>query len=55
MGEEVPEGDGSGVGYIEGVLGAALWNLDAAVADIDSGLTDAFHLVAKNYGILATG
>lgn len=51
----MPEGDGGGVGDIEGVLGAALRNLDAAVTGIDSGLTDAFHLVAKNYGILATG
>ena len=51
----MPEGDGGGVGDVEGVLGAELGNLNAAVADIDSGLTDAFHLVTKNYGILATG
>lgn len=51
----MPKGDGGGVGDIEGVLGAALWNLNAAVTGIDSGLTDAFHLVAKNYGILAIG
>lgn len=51
----MPEGDGGGVGDIEGVLGAALGNLNAAVTGIDSGLTDAFHLVAKNYSILAIG
>lgn len=51
----MPEGDGGGVGDIEGVLGAALGNLNAAVTGIDSSLIDAFHLVAKNYGILATG
>lgn len=48
--EEVPHDDGGCVGDVERVFGAALRNLDAAVAGVDGLLRHAAHLVAQNDG-----
>ena len=50
-----PHDDGGRAGDIEGVLGAVLGNLEAAVAGIDYLLTHALYLIAHHQRDLAVG
>ena len=52
---EVVDDDAGGDGDVEGVLGAVLGYLQAAVAEVDDFLMDTLHLVAQNDGIALTG
>ena len=52
---EVVDDDAGGDGDVEGVLGAVLGYLQAAVAEVDDFLMDTLHLVAQNDGIAFTG
>ena len=48
---ELPDDDAGGGADVEGVLGAKLGNLNAAIRGIDHFLVNSFHFVAEDEGV----